>query len=377
MRHLSGTAERLASATSGGRVTAARPRPRRIPRVSVVIPCFNYGRYLPACVASVVNQPGVDVDVLIVDDASTDDSGNVADDLAAAHPAVRVLHHARNAGHLQTYNDGLAAVDGDYVVLLSADDLLTPGSLARATALLEDHPAVGLVYGHTVPFSDPEPPPARTTPAAWVLWDGLDWLTERFRQGRNCVTSPEVVVRMSVHRQVGYYRSDLPHTADMELWLRVAAVSDVGYVSGADQAWYRQHPSNMHTTMFSAAALAGMADEMRERLRALTIAADDLPVENADHLRALAQRALAVEALTLAIRAFYWGHGDAWPIDELMAFAAEAYPDAARLPHWKALRLHRRLGTGWPQLNPLSVSHRLSLKAQDAVRDWRLIRAGV
>ena len=96
----------------------------RTPRVSVVIPCYNYGRYLPAAVASALDQQGLDVDVLVVDDASPDGSHLVAQELAASDPRVDVLVHENNAGHIQTYNDGLARAEGDYVVLLSADDLL-------------------------------------------------------------------------------------------------------------------------------------------------------------------------------------------------------------------------------------------------------------
>ncbi len=106
------------------------------PTVSVVIPCYNYGRYLPECVASVTAQPGVELEIIIVDDASTDGSQDVARALAAADPRIRLLLHAENARHIITYNDGLALATGDYVVLLSADDLLAPGSLARSTSLM-------------------------------------------------------------------------------------------------------------------------------------------------------------------------------------------------------------------------------------------------
>ncbi len=135
------------------------PRPLlRRPTVSVVVPCYRYGHYLPGAVRSVLDQTDVDAEVLIVDDASPDDSGEVAEALAAADPRIRVLRHAENKGHIATYNDGLEAVDGEYVVLLSADDLLPPGSLGRATALMEANPSVGMVYGH--PLRLPRQPTA-------------------------------------------------------------------------------------------------------------------------------------------------------------------------------------------------------------------------
>src|SRR5690348_14990448 len=116
------------------------------PSVTVVIPCYNYGRYLSTAVKSVLDQPGVDVEAIVIDDASTDESSEVVRALAASDPRVRAILHRRNCGHIATYNEGLEQATGDYVVLLSADDALPVGSLARATALLETHPSVGLVY---------------------------------------------------------------------------------------------------------------------------------------------------------------------------------------------------------------------------------------
>ena len=131
----------------------------RIPRVSVVIPCYNYGRYLPDAVASALGQVGVDVDVLIVDDASPDGSAEVAGRLAAGDPRITVVRHEVNRGHIQTYNDGLDRTTGEFVVLLSADDLLAPGALSRATALMDCNPSVGFVYGLPQAFTDVPPAP--------------------------------------------------------------------------------------------------------------------------------------------------------------------------------------------------------------------------
>jgi hypothetical protein len=94
-------------------------------------------------------------------------------------------------------------------------------------------------------------------------------------------------------------------------------------------------------------------------------------------LLSLAQRAIAVEALTLSLRPYYWGIADRWPVDELIALAVEVYPDVRRLPLWKAVSFHRRLGSAWPHRDPVSVSHELILRAKLATREWRLAHVGV
>ena len=63
--------------------------------------------------------------------------------------------------------------------------------------------------------------------------------------GHNVISSPEVVVRTSVQQQIGGYRPELPHTGDAEMWMRFAIRSDVAYVKGVDQAYYRIHASQM------------------------------------------------------------------------------------------------------------------------------------
>ena len=86
----------IAALRSGRRVD---PRaPSRTPRVSVVVPCYNYGHYLPACVGSALNQPGVNVEAIVVDDASPDGSGEVAEQLFADDPRVRPADSSEDDG---------------------------------------------------------------------------------------------------------------------------------------------------------------------------------------------------------------------------------------------------------------------------------------
>lgn len=356
-----------------------QPGPTRTPAVTVVVPCYNYGRYLPDCVDAILNQPGVTVEVIIVDDASTDGSGDVAADLAASNDSVRLIRHAHNTGHIQTYNDGLAAATGDYVALVSADDLLTPGSLHRATALMEAYPSVGFVYGHVVLFADNVPLSARTQPTNWILWSGYDWLTRRFRLGANCIWSPEVVLRASIQRSIGPYKPALPHTGDMEMWMRAAAISDVGYVAGVDQAWYRDHGTNMHSIIFQTDQPDGIVVDLRERMRTFELMGTELlgRVPTASRLINSAQRAIAVLALTSCIRSFYWGIPDRWPVQALAELALEVYPEAERLLLWKLLSLHQKIGSGRARRDPLSLAHELMLRAQLATVDWRLAQVGI
>lgn len=286
--------------------------------VSVVIPCYRYGNYLPTAVASVLEQEDVDVDVLVIDDASDDDSAQVARSLADQDMRVRVVVHTANAGHIATYNEGLNQVKGDYVVLLSADDALVPGSLARAVALMQRHPRVGLVYGHCAYFTD-EPPRADRAARSWTTWPGRQWLTWMCSRSTNPVYTPGVVMRRTAWDDVGRYDARVPHAGDMLLWYQTAARWDVGRVNNEAQALYRVHGTNMHLTQY-----AGMLRDMQEQRTLLGILFEETPPAHLPpaRVRESALRSIVRRANRLAIAESRDPSGDG-SADAFRRFSAE------------------------------------------------------
>lgn len=315
---------------------------RTLPTISVVIPCYNYGRHLAGCVASVLSQPGVRPSILIIDDCSTDDSWGCAEDLARAHPEVSARRHEVNQGHIRTYNEGLAEASGTYVLLLSADDLLTPGALARAVAVMEEHPDVGLVYGQTLEFSDADDlPAARGRHAGTRVWRGDEWLARRCRDTYNVVPTPTAVLRTSVQHAIGGYDPELPHAGDFEMWLRAAAVSDVAYVRGVPQAYYRVHPASMSQGVYR----ERLAD-VRERRAVFErfFGRHEAVLERAGIDPEDTRAALAREPLWWACRSYELGMVAEDPIDDWVAFSHEACSDLDRVWTHRALRRRQRVG---------------------------------
>jgi glycosyltransferase involved in cell wall biosynthesis len=340
--------------------------------VSVVIPCYNYGHYLSEAVSSVLDdQTGVNVRVLVIDDASADDSAEVARQIAARESRVEVLAHASNKGHIATYNEGLLDwADGDYTVLMSADDRLTPGALRRATDLLDACPRVGFVYGHPLHFlHGASLPKARTAVRGWAVWSGHWWLERRFRDAHSCITSPETVVRTSLQKAVGGYDPRLPHSGDMEMWMRLAAHADVGYIRGVDQAYYRIHAHNMTKSR------TPLVDLHQRRLAyeiMLERCAEQLP--DAARLSSLVRRRLAREALWYAARAYDRGRTHSTSVAELVAFAFDCWPEADKLVMYRSLRARQVIGPDiMPYLQPFILSA-LARRAEDWWwrRHWKL-----
>jgi glycosyltransferase involved in cell wall biosynthesis len=294
--------------------------------VSVAVASYNYGRYLEDCVRSALDQPGVDLEVVIVDDASSDDSVEVAQRLAAEDSRVRLLVHEKNHGHISTFNEALWQATGEFVVKLDSDDMLTPGSLARSARVLAAHPRVGLVYGHPLTF-EITPPPSSSLVKAVRVWRGDRWLTLRCRRATNVIMQPEAMVRASVLHMTGGHRASCPATHDLNLWLRIAAISDVARIHGADQGYYRVHQDSLLRSRFG----SYLSDLQQRRL-----AFDDF-YETASpstaarlqmgELRIRTARTLSRQARAHAARLARIGVQEAEDVHAYIAFADDVCPD--------------------------------------------------
>jgi glycosyltransferase involved in cell wall biosynthesis len=117
--------------------------------VSVVIPCHNYGRFLAAAIESVRRQSHPSVEVVVVDDGSTDDSAEVA----ARYPDV-IYVWQQNQGQSAAQNRGLEAAGGEFVLFLDADDELAPGALESLAQCLAERPDCAFAYGHVERVDD-------------------------------------------------------------------------------------------------------------------------------------------------------------------------------------------------------------------------------
>ena len=340
------------------------------PTVSVVIPCYNYGRYLRGCVDSVVSQQRVQTRILIIDDTSQDDSADVGRALAQEHPNVTFRHHETNKGHIATYNEGLLEwAGGEYVTLLSADDMLTEGALGRAVTLMEQHPRVGMVYGRQLDMVDDRPPPTvGSRDRSPIVTGGGAWLARRCRQSVNVVPTPGTVLRTTVQKQVGGYDATLPHAGDFEMWLRVAAVADIGYIREAPQGLYRIHSASMSQEVYR----HRLADVQQRKL--VFDAIFDTYAEAAaragiDPGRTYA--ALASEPLWLAARAYETGRTEEVPVQECVETAREIYPAIESLSAFRALSRRRRLGPDFCRRTQIFIATAAVRRVRNQLWWWR------
>lgn len=319
-------------------------------RVDVIIPCYNYAHFLRDCVQSVLAQQHVEVRALIVDDASPDNTPEVAASLTREDRRVEYRRHERNQGHIATYNEGLAWASGDYLLLLSADDLLTPGALARASRLMDAYPDVGFTYGRAITTSDPSRHhPADVADCRSRILQGAEFLELSCKVAGNLVSTPTAVVRTKLQHHVGGYRAELPHTGDLEMWTRLAAHAPVG-VLDADQAFYRVHGSNMHKTDYKGPALI-----FRQHWDAFEILFREYRhrIHGNERLQHLARRETALRGLRRVTRLL--DRGDVVAGETLLQTVLATFPDVRKESAWTRFRLKRLVGRHlWGALQALA-----------------------
>jgi glycosyltransferase involved in cell wall biosynthesis len=316
--------------------------------VDVVIPCYRYARFLEQSTRSVLTQHGPDIRVLIIDDASPDDTVDVASRLAREDSRVAVRHHLQNWGHIATYNEGLAWAQSDYVILLSADDALLPGALARAVRVMDAHPEAAFLYGRKLEIG-PEGAGQIRTPhpqdETYAVMTGPTFIEKTCRSSCNAVSTPTALVRTAIQHRAGGYLKELPHSGDLEMWLRLAVLGSVG-VLNAVQAAYRRHGENMNL------AFRGQRDylQVRDAFTCLFLNWGNR-ISGGGELQRMAIRNLSERAFWEAQSMLDEGHAQA--AGELAAVAAEIWPEIEGSPSWSRYRWKQRVGRFWPAFRPV------------------------
>lgn len=228
-----------------------------VPMVSVVIPCRNGARFLEEAVRSARDQHYEPLEVIVVDDGSTDSSVAVASAVAG----VTVLSQAP-AGVSAARNRGLEAAAGDLVLFLDADDRLAPDAAATAATCLAEHPTAPMVYGGN------------------RLIDDQGVVTGHNPQDRRSFTAADVALgtvpspsqsmfRRQAVLDAGGFDPRLSHGEDFDLYLRLTAIAP-GWCHGHVVADYRLHPGQ--ATKRPAAALVSMLAIVRARSALLGVA---------------------------------------------------------------------------------------------------------
>lgn len=207
------------------------------PLVSVIVPLYNYQNYITWCMESILNQDYKNLELIVVDDRSVDKSYKVVSEFAKNKPQIKIVRMEVNSGYSKAKNEGIVVSQGEFIVTLDADDMMTKNSVVPRLRCLQE---TGADFVHAR---------ALNVGAASSLEKAYA-MTKR-RRPRVKIHAQSVMLRRDVHKNFGLYDENLRSRSDKEMWWRLfgQGLAGVQRIKREfildDVAFYRIHPKSM------------------------------------------------------------------------------------------------------------------------------------
>lgn len=268
--------------------------------IDVIVPNYNYGRFLGQCVASVLSQSHRDLRVLIIDNASTDNSIEIAERLQAADQRVEIVRNSTNIGAQGSFNKGISLARADYMMFLCADDWLPPDAVRSAITALDRTPAAQYAVGseiHVLQQDTSITAEHISAGAPWRTVSGQEFIGIMCRGSVEQLAIASIVVRTRSQQSAGTFDPRLKYYDDLEMALRLATLGDVLMTTDC-LAIRRMHGDNISNAQWQS-DLHGF-DETHLAFEVF-FARPDLALDHADEMKRVATRRIAAEAYWKAI----------------------------------------------------------------------------
>jgi glycosyltransferase involved in cell wall biosynthesis len=227
----------------------------RIPKISVVIPSFNSAQYLPAAIESALGQDYKNLEIVVVDDGSSDDTAAVVARYGKFVEYIRLENNG--GGPARPRNIGIRAASGDYIALFDSDDLMLPGKLKEQAEFLTEFKDVPLIFTNFRNFSredEADAPDFLSDHTDFQVMPKIPLKKNWYRLTSSLayetlipdtfIGTSGVMFRKRLVDEVGYFDESVSNSDDVEFFFRVARRFDIGYVN---QVFHRRriHAKNI------------------------------------------------------------------------------------------------------------------------------------
>lgn len=278
------------------------------PLISIVIPCYDGAQFLPAAIESCLRQTMRDFELIIVDDASPDDSAQIAERYAGQDARIRVIRRPANGGVSEAFNSGFDVARGKYLTRLAQDDVFAGNAVAVFVEYLESHPSVGLMYCDFITIDES----GGTTGRSNVPENAERALLLGNRLGL-CVAW-----RREVWERIGGFDREFDAAEDYDYWLRVWKHFAIAKCIGVAPLFVRTHPG-MGTIRFADRQERATVRLLREAYP------KNLP---GFHRFVMQRKALSLAFLSAAFE--YRGKGQRWRAAHRILLSFAAWPGPSR-----------------------------------------------
>lgn len=213
-------------------------------RVSVLIPLYNRARFIIETVNSVLNQDYPDIELIVIDDGSTDGGDLLLEEYANRGELQLLRHSGRvNKGQAAALNLGLAQATGEFIAILDSDDLYVPGKISKQVAYLRENAEIGLVYGN-----------GKGINAEGDILYEINYDNRQERSDPNDILldcyfllPQNSLVRASVYAHAGNFDEILRSGQDHDMLIRLAEKTKIAHQS-IDSFRYRRHSDSISAT---------------------------------------------------------------------------------------------------------------------------------
>ena len=222
------------------------PEPAEGPLVSVCIPTYNRAGMVGDAIRSALAQTYKNIEVLIVDNASTDGTTTVVS--LFTDPPLRYVRNDRNLGLFGNCNRCIELSRGKYLHILHSDDTVPPEFIHACVRFLEEHPEVAFTFTDTTIFSQ-----GSEVRSPRADGDVIFFPPEGFRKilrERSFIACPSVLVRKKVYQEVGGFSLEYPYSSDLYQWLKISRVYPIAYVHGTSLRYLQSHQSESYRLLF-------------------------------------------------------------------------------------------------------------------------------
>ncbi|HEX8429500.1 glycosyltransferase family 2 protein [Hymenobacter sp.] len=243
-------------------------------RVSVIIPNYNHARYLPQRIGSVLQQTFTDIEVIILDDCSPDESRSVIQHYAALDERIRVVYNEKNSGStFKQWNKGFALAQGEYIWVAESDDYAERDLLEKLVQQLDKDPEVGLAYCDSTTV-DEDNNTINVLDDFYLDLDAELWTNDFVRDGRSLIinfmsyrniipNASAVVIRKNMLDKVGKADESYKLNGDWVFWASIIADVKVAFVA-EKLNYFRFHLNNVRSkTLANGLALSELTRVVR------------------------------------------------------------------------------------------------------------------
>lgn len=189
----------------------------KTPKVSVLIPCYNVELYVEESVRSIMNQTYSNLEILVIDDGSTDKTAEILQKLAQVDNRIKFIKNETNLKLIATLNKGIELCTGKYIARMDADDISLPTRIEKQVRFLEKNLDIGIVGSYTKCFGEKK--------QIWRMETSNEFIKAHLFY-TTCFSHPSVMFRKSIIQENHLrYNLEYPHSEDYKLWCDFSKVT--------------------------------------------------------------------------------------------------------------------------------------------------------